>query len=215
MFRRQCGQALAQRYTGILLLHRHFRIVGGVLDRICGLVVQFNVLPAPKRRQGLESRNSQEPGRNGGSAFEFASLAPQIEENLADEIFRNLFIPHEPKPETKHPDMVPSVQHLHGEAVALSDPSDQDVVRSRLCRTQWPSRKVGRIGLAGGSTPKARFFKLSQGCSSICDLPHRSRFSAGHRGCGRPRYAKRYHSIEEPSSRPLTRWTIPRLGPQD
>jgi hypothetical protein len=58
--------------------------------------------------------------------------------------------------------MVPSVQHLHGEAVALSDPSDQDVVRSRLCRTQWQSRKVGRIGLAGGSTGKANFFKLSQ-----------------------------------------------------
>jgi len=58
--------------------------------------------------------------------------------------------------------MVPSVQHLHGEPVALSDPSDQDIVRSRLCRTQWPSRKVGLIGLAGGSIAKARFFKLSQ-----------------------------------------------------
>jgi hypothetical protein len=57
--------------------------------------------------------------------------------------------------------MVPSVQHLHGEAVALSDPSDQDVVRSRLCPTQWQSRKVGRIGLAGGSIGKANFFKLS------------------------------------------------------
>jgi hypothetical protein len=69
-------------------------------------------------------------------AFEPASLAPHIEKNLADEVFRDLFIPHEPEPEAKHPDMVPSVQHLHGEAVALSDPSDQDVVRSRLCRTQ-------------------------------------------------------------------------------
>ena len=95
-------------------------------------------------------------------AFELASLAPHIEKNLADEVFRDLFIPHEPEPEAKHPDMVPSVQHLHGEAVALSDPSDQDVVRSRLCRTQWPSRKVGRIGVACGSMAKARFFKLSQ-----------------------------------------------------
>jgi hypothetical protein len=43
----------------------------------------------------------------------------------------------------------------------LSDPSDQDVVRSRLCRTQWPSRKVGRIGLPDGSIQTAKFFKLS------------------------------------------------------
>ena len=111
-------------------------------------------------RQGLESRDRQQPGGNGGSAFELAGLAPHIEEHLADEILRDLFVPNEPKPETEHPDMMPSVQHLHGEPVALSDPSDQDIVRSRLCRTQWPSRRVGRIGVAGGSMGKARFFKL-------------------------------------------------------
>jgi hypothetical protein len=71
--------------------------------------------------------------------------------------------------------MVPSVKHLHGEPVALSDPSDQDIVRSRLCRTQWPSRKVGRIGLAGGSMETARFLKLSQVRDFICDLPHSRR----------------------------------------
>jgi hypothetical protein len=79
---------------------------------------------------------------------------------------------------------VPSVQHLHGEAVALSDPSDQDVVRSRLCPTQWPSRKVCRIGLTGGSMGKARFCKLSQLPESVCDLPHRRGFSGSHRACG-------------------------------
>src|ERR1700742_2757373 len=46
MLRRKRAQALAQRLTGILLLHRHFRIVGRILDRIGGLVVQFTVLPA-------------------------------------------------------------------------------------------------------------------------------------------------------------------------
>jgi hypothetical protein len=61
---------------------------------------------------------------------------------------------------------------LHGEPVALSDPSDQDIVRSRLCRTQWPSRKVGRIGLAAGSMGTARFLKLSQVRDFTCDLPH-------------------------------------------
>src|SRR6202022_2036287 len=159
-------------------------VVGRFLDRIGGFIVQFNVLPAAQRRQGLESRNCQKPGGNGGSAFELASLTPHIEKNLADEVFRNLFIPHEPKPETEHPDMVPSVQHLHGEPVALSDPSDQDIVRSRLCRTQWPSRKVGLVGLAGGSIEKARFFKLSQQPDCICEVPHRMRFSGSDRKCG-------------------------------
>jgi hypothetical protein len=68
---------------------------------------------------------------------------------------------------------VPSVQHLHGKPVALSDPSDQDVVRSRLCRTQWPPRKVGRFEWAGGSTKKARFFNLSEVPACICDVPHK------------------------------------------
>src|SRR5882672_3163976 len=181
VLRRKCRQALAQRFTGILLLRRHFRIIGSILDRIGGLVVQFNVFPATKRRQSLESRNRQEPGGNGRSAFELASLAPHIEKNLADKVFRNLFVPHKPKPEAKHPDMVPSVEHLHGEPVALSYSSDQDVVRSRLCRTQWPSRNVCRTGQAGGSMGTAKFFKLSRG-SSICDVAHRQLWRAGHRG---------------------------------
>jgi len=111
---------------------------------------------------------------------------PHIEKDLADKIFRDLFVPNEPQPETEHPDMVPSVQHLHGEPVALSDPSDQDVVRSRLCCAQWPSRKVGRAGSAGGSTAKARFFKLSQDHGCIWDLPHRTRFSVGGWICPQP-----------------------------
>jgi hypothetical protein len=96
---------------------------------------------------------------------------------------------------------VPSIQHLHGEAVALSDPSDQDVVRSRLCRAQWPSRKVGRFGLTGGSMGKARFFKLSQGLGCICDIPteRKTPVTLGPAAIIR-KY--RYHSIEILSSRP-------------
>ena len=123
-----------------------------------GFIVQFGILPATHRGKGLESRNRQQPGGNGRSAFELARLTPHIEENLADKVFSDLFVAHEPQPETKHPDMVPSVQHLHGEPVALGDPSDQDIVRSRLCRTQWPSRKVGRVGMPEGSTSKAKIF---------------------------------------------------------
>jgi hypothetical protein len=62
-----------------------------------------------------------------GSAFELDGLTPHIEEDLADEIFRDLFVPNEPQPETEHPGMVPSIQHLHGEPVALSDAGDPDL----------------------------------------------------------------------------------------
>src|SRR5262249_3742349 len=91
----------------------------------------------------------------------------------------DLFIAYEPKPEAKHPDMVPSVQHLHGKPVALSDPGDQDVVRNRRS-AQFPSRRFGRSELAGGSMRYARFFNLSQKSARLCDLPHKDKFSASH-----------------------------------
>src|SRR5665213_1311719 len=59
MFWRKYTQALAQRLTGILLLRRHLRIVGIILDRIGGLVVQFNVFPTTQCGKRLESRNRQ------------------------------------------------------------------------------------------------------------------------------------------------------------
>ena len=74
--------------------------------------------------------------------------------------------------EAKHPDMVPAVQHLHGEPVALGDPSDQDIVRSRLCRTQWPSRKVGRRGWQAVRRKSQDF--VNYPTMSYCDVPHRA-----------------------------------------
>src|SRR5262249_37190622 len=143
-----------------------------VLDRVGGLIFQLSVLPAPQRRQGFEPRNSQKPGRDGRTALELASLTPHIKKDLSYEIFCNLLIPHEPKPEAKHPDMVPSIQHLHGEPVALSDPADEDFVRNSW-HAQWPSRRVGLAGLADGSMTTARFLRLPQYPSGECDLSHR------------------------------------------
>src|SRR3974377_483781 len=62
------------------------------------------------KERALNRPNCQEPGGNGGSAFKLAGLAPHIEKDLADKIFRDLFVPNEPQPETEHPDSVPSVQ---------------------------------------------------------------------------------------------------------
>jgi hypothetical protein len=101
----------------------------------------------------------------------------------------------------------------------LSDPSDQDVVRSRLCRTQWPSRKVGRIGLACGSMAKARFFKLSQYLACICDVAHRRPVFGRRRACRGERSRKigiiiqKYFPSYSYSGYPLP--TLPMLGPQN
>lgn len=76
----------------------------------------------------------------------------------SDEIFRDLLVAHEPQREAKHPYMVPSVEHLHGKPVARGNPSDQDLVRSRLGRTQRPTRKVGRVDLGVGSNVTGKIF---------------------------------------------------------
>jgi len=102
----------------------------------------------------------QQPGGNSGSALELPGLTPDVEKHLTDQVLSDLFIANEPEPEAIDPDMVPPVQHLHGEPVALGDPGDQDFVRGRLCHAQWPSRRVGRVEAAGGSTGVARFFGI-------------------------------------------------------
>jgi hypothetical protein len=81
--------------------------------------------------------------------------------------------------------MVPSVKHLHGKPVALSDPADKDFVR-RSCRAQWPSRKVGLAGLAIGSMVTARFFKLPGLSGDLCDVPHIQKEFDGHRQIAEP-----------------------------
>jgi hypothetical protein len=123
----------------------------------------------------LEPRNRQQPGGNGRSAFELASLTPHIEENLANVILRDLLVAHEPKPGTEHPEMMPS-----GKAPCMRDGRLRKSwrsgrVRSRRCRTQRPSRKVGRGVLTSGSMQEARFFKSSQHRDWICDAPDKRR----------------------------------------
>ena len=45
------------------------------------------------------------------------------------------------------------------EACFLRNQSDRGLARNRLSRAQLPSRRVGRIEVAGGSIRKVRFFK--------------------------------------------------------
>src|SRR6185312_10808692 len=99
MFRRKLRQAFPQNFAGILLLHRDFWIITGILDRTCGLVVQFLVRSLSQGREGLVSRDRQEPCRNLRPCFETVGLAPDVQEHLTDQVFRPAWIAHKSEDE--------------------------------------------------------------------------------------------------------------------
>ena len=138
----------------ILLRQRDLRIVGLILDLRRRLLIQLLLRPAPQRRQRLEAGDAQHPGRHRRAALEFSGLPPDVEEHLADQVLRRRFVAHQPQHEPVHPHMVPREQHLHGEPVALGDPRDQNLVRSRL------HRQGGR--LVDRSWVKAARFRQNQ-----------------------------------------------------
>src|SRR5262245_4789660 len=132
MFRRKSSEALSQQCTLVLLLQRSCGIVRQIFDRRCSLLVQLIVPSAPERRNGLEARDRQQPGRYRRAPFEPASLTPHVEKYLADHVLRGSLIANETNDEPKHPHMVARKQHLHSEPVAVRDSSDQHLVCCRL-----------------------------------------------------------------------------------
>jgi len=141
-------------------------IVGRILDRVGRASSSSSTsFLRRSRRQGLESRNCQEPGGNGGSAFEFASLTPHVEKKTSLMRFLpHLFVPHEPKPEAKHTlDMVPfPYSTCMASRVALSDPErSRTSSEAACCRT--PMAVLARLvslDWRGGSIAKARFLQI-------------------------------------------------------
>src|SRR5258705_142587 len=131
MFRRELCQALPQNDTRILLLHRDFWIITGILDRLRGLVVQFLVRSLSQGREGLVSGDRQQPRRNLRPCFETVGLAPDVEEHLTDQVFCPAWLAYETEDEPVNAHMVPSEQNLHRELVTACDTSDQRFVCGR------------------------------------------------------------------------------------
>ncbi len=105
-----------------------------ILDGAGSLVVQFLLGPASQHRERLEARDAQQPGRDCGASLEFSGLTPDVEEHVADQVLRRCLVAYQPQYKPVDRDMVAREQHLHGEPVAVGDPSDQNLVRSRLYR---------------------------------------------------------------------------------
>ena len=134
MFGRKADETVPDDRTLVLLREGRFRIVRRILDCQCRLVVQFLVRFAPQRRQSLEPRDCQQPGRNRGPRFEPTSLTPHVKKNFADQVLGLRFIAHETQREPVNPHVVAREQHLHCEPVAGRNPSDKLLVRCRLYR---------------------------------------------------------------------------------
>ena len=71
MLGRQFTQALPQRCTLVFLRQRDFRIVGLILDRAGGLLVQFRLRPAAQHRERLEAGDAQQPVETAERASNF------------------------------------------------------------------------------------------------------------------------------------------------
>ena len=128
MFRRKRLQALPQRRTFVLLLHRYFGIVRAILDRSRGLLVQLLFGLAPHRGERLEPRDGEQPGRHRTSTLEPVSLTPHVQKHFADQILGHCLVADEAKYEPVHTHLMTCKQHLHREPVALGDPADKNFV---------------------------------------------------------------------------------------
>src|SRR3979411_845115 len=125
---RKSHDAFPDYCTLILLLQRRSWIVGRVFDRACGLFVQLLVRPAPERRESLKARDGQHPSRHRRAPLKSTSLTPHVEKHLADEILSHALVAHETHHEPKPSHMMPRVEHLHSQPIAVRDSSDQHFV---------------------------------------------------------------------------------------
>src|ERR1043165_9708935 len=112
MFRRELCQALPQNDAGILLLHRDFRIITWILDRLCSLVVLFLFRSLSQGREGLVSLDRQQPRRNLRPGFETVGLTPDVQEHLTDQVFCPAWLAHQTEDEPVDAHMMPSEQNL-------------------------------------------------------------------------------------------------------
>jgi hypothetical protein len=95
MLGRQSGEALAHELCPRLLLQNGVWTVRRVRNAEREVVVPFDVGPAPARGEGFIASDREEPGRDRSTRLEGGSLPPNVEEHLAQQIFRKRLFLHE------------------------------------------------------------------------------------------------------------------------
>jgi hypothetical protein len=70
------------------------------------------------------ARDGQQPSRNRRTPLEGGSFAPDIEEDIAQEVVGEGFIAHQTQQPAVDRQAMPRKQRSHGKLIAVCDPSD-------------------------------------------------------------------------------------------
>jgi hypothetical protein len=107
---------------------RDFRRVVLVLDRLGEFVVERRFGAAAQRRIGLEAGDRQKPGGDAGATLEPGRLAPDIKEDLGDDVFRDILASDEPQDETMDAEMMRGEQGPHRGLIPLGNLREELIV---------------------------------------------------------------------------------------
>src|SRR5262245_28027682 len=91
---REPRQSVAQPLFAIFLLEDKLRAVRGIDERGCKFAVKLHVGAAAARGQRLVAGNRQEPSRDRGAPRKRRRLAPDVEEDIAQELFGTRRLAH-------------------------------------------------------------------------------------------------------------------------
>src|SRR5260370_21158123 len=115
---------MAQQFFSLLFRENKLRVVRRMRDRGRKVVVELNVRPATARGERLVAGDGQQPSRNRGASLEQASLAPHVEENVAQEVVGEGFVVHQPPQPAVNRQTMPPKEASHGKLTAVGDPQD-------------------------------------------------------------------------------------------
>src|SRR5262245_60744015 len=135
MLRRQSGQALAYELCPRLLLQNEVWTVGMVPNAKREIVIPFDIRPASARGESFIASDGEEPGRDRSARLKGGGLPPNVEEHLAEQIFRKSLFVHETEKPPVNCDAMTCEYRLHREPIPCRDPLDQSCIgRIFACR---------------------------------------------------------------------------------
>src|SRR6266704_4191715 len=132
MLRRQLGKALTENFAAVLLLQSPFGIRIGVHQGGGYLVIQSNLRPSSHRAQRLVARDREQPGGHGGLRLEGLRLAPNVQENVTDDILRQRLVSHDPNEEQEDSPIMACEENSHRPLVLAGNTSHQSLIRRAI-----------------------------------------------------------------------------------
>src|SRR5690606_155966 len=131
----------APKCRALVLLHRcDFGRVGAVGNRGCLILVYLLFLSLAARRQRLEARDAEQPGRYLRASLEGGRLLPQLQKDFVGYVFGQHLGTRLSHHEAVDPRVVAHEQKPHGGTVAFRDPVNAFAVACRKTRHDRSSR---------------------------------------------------------------------------